>query len=345
MREMSRSRRGALPRRRRLPLALAALTVPILIVSACGGPASEGAAGRKAARGHAAAPAPSAATPSASRRGLRVRLWSLRGRIAYSRGGDIWVARADGRDARRLTATRGPQFDPSWSPDGSRIVYRDSRRGINVNDEIYVMNADGTHRRNLTRSPWNEWSPAWSPDGRLIAFYSGELYVMRADGTGKRPITRIEGEYPAWSPDGRRLAFMSPEPGARGRDPNYDIFVVDRDGGGLRRLTDWPGEDGWPAWSPDGRWIAFTTSHDDHGQFPGLDYRDVYVMRPDGSGKRRLVSAISAAFPVWAPDGRTVMVVGERPPSYRDELWVVRPDGSGLRSTGLGGWLPDWTRC
>src|SRR5438105_1079380 len=76
-----------------------------------------------------------------------IRLAALRGRIVFSRRDDIWIANADGSGLRRLTSGRGPEFDPSFSPDGTRIVYRDSRRGINANDEIYVMNADGSHQR------------------------------------------------------------------------------------------------------------------------------------------------------------------------------------------------------
>src|SRR5437588_12000587 len=89
-----------------------------------------------------------------------VSLAALRGQIVFSRRDDIWSANADGSGLRRLTFGRGPEFDPSWSPDGTRIVYRDSRRGINANDEIYVINANGSHRRNLTHSASNEWSPA-----------------------------------------------------------------------------------------------------------------------------------------------------------------------------------------
>jgi Tol biopolymer transport system component len=263
-----------------------------------------------------------------------IALAALQGRIVLSRRDDIWTANADGSRLRRLTSRRGPEFDPSWSPDGSRIVYRDSRRGINVNDEIYVMNADGSHRRNLTRSPANEWSPAWSPDGRLIAFYSGELWVMRPDGSGARAVTEIEGEYPAWSPDGRRLAFMSAQPNARGSNPNYDVFVVDRDGAHLRQLTSWPGEEGWPAWSSDGASIAFTTTHDvTVGQF------DVWVMRADGAAKRRVAPG---SFPVWSPDGRFLMF-STGGTSDSNGLSVVRPDGSGLRRWPISGWLPDWT--
>src|SRR4051794_20001799 len=77
----------------------------------------------------------------------------LHGRIAYGTDGprgDVFVVRADGSGARRVTHERGPQFDPAWSPDGRRIAYRDSRRGINNNDDIYIADADGSHARNLT---------------------------------------------------------------------------------------------------------------------------------------------------------------------------------------------------
>jgi Tol biopolymer transport system component len=253
-------------------------------------------------------------------------LHSLRGWIVFSRDGDVWRAHPDGSGLRRLTSRRGDEFDPSWSPDRSRIVYRDSRRGINVNDEIYVMNADGSGRRNLTRTPFNEWSPAWSPDGRLIAFYSGELWVMRPDGRGARKLTKVEGEYPAWSPDGRQIAFMSAQPDAHGSNPNYDVMVVNRDGSGLRQLTNWPGEDGWPAWSPDAHSIAFTTTHD-----VASGHYDTWVMTADGTSKRRVAAG---AFPVWSPDG-TYLLLSNGDTSGRDTLSVVRPDGSGLRQLPL----------
>lgn len=265
-----------------------------------------------------------------------IRLASLRGRIVFSHNDDVWVADASGAHPRRLTHRRGPQFDPSWSPDGRRIVYRDSSHGINNNDEIYVMGAEGNHPRNLTRSPLNEWSPSWSPDGKLITFYSGQLYEMRPDGSDRHAITQVEGEYPAWSRDGRELAFMSAEPNASGSDPNYDVFVVGRNGNGLRRLTDWPGEDGWPTWSPDGQWIAFCSSHG-----AGSSRLLLYVMRADGSDKHLLVRRMTGEFPVWSPDGNAIMFSGG-PDDPKDHLWVVRPDGSGLRRLPLTGWLPDW---
>jgi TolB protein len=284
----------------------------------------------------------------AKHRATQIPLSSLRGRVVFSgeNDDDIWIAAPDGTKAHRITATAGPEEDPSWSPDGSKVVYRDSRRGYNANDEIYVVNSDGSGRRNLTRTTRNEWGPAWSPDGKLIAFNADlQLYVMRPDGTGVRRITDRNGEYPAWSPDGRRLAFMSGQPDARGSDPNYDIFVVGVDGTGLKQLTTWSHEDGWPAWSPDGRWIAYTSTRDNHGQLHGAGgpYTAIYLMRPDGSAKRRLLYGVYGTLPTWSPDGRMIMFGGSRLSRFDVWLWVIRSDGSGLRRVPLHGGIADWS--
>jgi Tol biopolymer transport system component len=143
------------------------------------------------------------------------------GTIAYSGPDfqDVLVARGDGSGARRLTSAPGPQFDPSFSPDGSLIAYRDSRRGINKDDEIWVMDRDGGHARNLTHDHANDWSPAWSPDGTTIAFASTrsgslELWTMASDGSNPRRLSRSPAEYPSWSPDGSRIAFSLVTAGA-----------------------------------------------------------------------------------------------------------------------------------
>jgi Tol biopolymer transport system component len=290
-----------------------------------------------AACGEAAKPSPPAP---------RIEVSSLTGRIVFSAEDDIWVVNAGGDGLQRLTTRPGPEFDPSWSPDGARIVYRDSRRGINNDDEIYSMNADGSGQTNLTRNPADDWGPAWSPDGTTIAFSSmresggiPQIFLMDPDGSNVRRLTDIEGEYPAWSPDGSRIAFMSQQSGPPATSPEYEIFVMQANGSGLRRLTHAPGEDGYPAWSPDGKRIAFSSGRDDHGQFGEDTLYQIYVMDVNGSGQRR-VSERRGQFPEWSPDGRVILV------SPRG--FLISPDGSAsapmpvpdiARDLAFGDWI------
>src|SRR5687767_9982554 len=160
----------------------------------------------------------------------------------------------DGSNVTKVAANpAGSEFDGAWSPDGEWVVYRDSTRGVNVDDEIFIARADGSERRNLSNHPGNDWGADWSPDGKTIVFNSdrdgGRLRGYRVDPDGRNlRLLDIEGwvEYPSLSPDGTRLAYM-------GHDgSNYEIFVADLATGARTQLTDSPGQDGWPAWSPDG---------------------------------------------------------------------------------------------
>jgi Tol biopolymer transport system component len=179
------------------------------------------------------------------------------GRIVFSTTDNVYVVNGDGSDLQRLTSGAAQEFDPSWSPDGHRIAYRAQRPP--AAPDIYVMNADGSGQRRLASG----LSPAWSPDGAMIAYGDdqGGISVMRPDGSASRRVPGTEqGEYPSWSPDGAKLAFMAHREKASAA--NFEIYVVNLDGTGLKRLTNAPGEDGWPAWSPDGARIVFASQRD-----------------------------------------------------------------------------------
>jgi dipeptidyl aminopeptidase/acylaminoacyl peptidase len=275
----------------------------------------------------------------------------LNGLVVFDDFEDLFVASIDGTGLRRITTEPGSEFDGAWSPDGEWLVYRDSRRGINNDDEIYVVRADGTEPRNLSASPANDWGPDWSADGEWIVFNSDRDgtplsgYLVRPDGSDLHRIdTDVWFEYPSFSPDGSRVVFSGHAVG------DYDIYVADLDTGGTTQLTDSPGADGWPVWSPDGEWIAFTTERDDclrspsdqdcwTGGEPG-EHHDVWLMRPDGSEQHR-VTPESGQFIAWAPDSKHLLISGRT-------LYVVRLDGTGRLEfwpEGLElppGGIPDW---
>jgi len=201
-------------------------------------------------------------SPATSNAQLVDPTWSPDGRtILFSSDseGTFEVYRAD-LDARRVSRvttcrTRACErswgdLSPSWSPDGSRVVFE-----RNLHD-IDVMRSDGTHIRPLVRCrvlPCERTSPAWSPRGDEIVFQRSprEVWVIRPDGTGAHRLFSCEKADclavldPTWSPDGTRLTFTLITP-----DIARHVAVIDADGRDLRVLTSSPPDACCPAWQP-----------------------------------------------------------------------------------------------
>lgn len=166
------------------------------------------------------------------------------------------------------------------------------------------------------------------------------LIAILAAASAQDAPARHNDMFAAFSPDGTRIVFTSD----RGGDP--EIYVADRDGTNLVRLTHAPGRDAHPAFSPDGRTIAFQSPRS------GADTR-LYTMRADGSEQRLLVETRGfCGVPIWSRDGARIAfqcgahaeTPGEGDAPWR--LFVVNADGSGLRQISHGpgnDQVPSWT--
>ena len=178
---------------------------------------------------------------------------------------EIFRIKKDGTNLENLTNDPSQDMSPSFSPDGTKIVFLSYRDDPHHVPRLFIMNADGTDQRPLTpRKGW-EADPTWTPDGKEIVFSCDredspgnmmDICAINVDGTGERRVIfhRNYDAQPAVSPDGTRIAFTS------SADGNPEIYVMNRDGSGLCRLTRDPGDDNWPHWSPDGKSLFFSSN-------------------------------------------------------------------------------------
>jgi WD40 repeat protein len=210
-------------------------------------------------------------------------------RIAFVRGGDIWVRDGAGNE-RQLAADPASDREPAWSPDGAKIVFT-SERGGGAN--LYAVEVASDIVERLTVGGGNR-QPAWSPVGDRIAFTrstsgSGagapELWLMDAPGSpgASFPIDPSvqaqhlrSGSSPVWSPDGMELAF------ADGAVIPKNLFALPvADPSSVRALTASDAMHTSVAWSPDGGQIAFVRRNSSGGTW-------LNTMHLDGTGETRL---------------------------------------------------------
>src|SRR5690349_17945235 len=161
---------------------------------------------------------------------------------------DIFIADADGSNARPFLPDSALDYNASFSRDGKWIVFTSERNG---SADIFRAHPDGTGLEQLTNDPAFDDQAVFSPDGKKIAFVSSrngqaDIYVLEI---GSKKLTNITndpaGDFrPAWSPDGKWIAFSSDResnhPTGNGgfeTAQSTEIFVVQSNGKGIKRLT------------------------------------------------------------------------------------------------------------
>lgn len=179
--------------------------------------------------------------------------WSMDGRyLAFKsdRTGnwDIWILDLLTQELTNVTSHPADDRHPTWSPDGEWLAFI-SDRGSNW--DIYKVRTNGAELTPVVATPAEERFPSWSPDGGSLAYHArlaanadSDIYVWDLDESRSQRLTSVAGDdwAAAWSPDGTQIAFVSEQ------DGNNEIYVMDRDGRNLRRLTVDSRSDTWPCW-------------------------------------------------------------------------------------------------
>ena len=208
---------------------------------------------------------------------------------------DIYLVNADGSDLTQLTDSAGTELNPSWSPDGQRIVFISDRDG---DSDIYTVNADGSGLTQLTHSREFEFFPNWLPDGQRIMFTTWptdrdpEMHLINADGSGRTKLTHdVEiGSYhslPVFSPDMQRVERVVLFANLDGDDGDNEIYIANADGSDLTQLTI---ADSYQGARDEKPLVFSTTIYDENGG------GEIYIMNPDGSGLVRLTNNTSRDF-------------------------------------------------
>jgi len=183
--------------------------------------------------------------------------------------GSGWIAPSDGSTPPTSFTSIAGAWDPTWSPDGQRLVI-----GADPGS-MYVVDLDGSNPLRLTKANFQEVGQRgeiaeWNPAGTLVLFTAfvpggeNQVYVVGLDGAPERrlsdsPIARDA----SWSPDGSEIAYMQ-----KGTGTGPIVFITDVTGLHFRTL---PGHYGWyqPIWSPDGKRVVVTDDRPGPNDEPG----------------------------------------------------------------------------
>jgi TolB protein len=214
----------------------------------------------------------------------------------------IYVAKADGSAAKRISACKLPRcvsnWEPAWSPDGSHIA---------ISTAVGPLSETGSARFGIA----------------IVEVNSKEVTQVLDHSS-----TEGQDHFARWSPDGKKLVFWRERAKSDGTIQTA-VFIVNADGSGLRQLTPWKMLAGDPDWSPKGDLIVFSTRplvvFDTSGR------SELYTMRPDGPGMHKLTSygedGPRATQPRWTPEGKAILYTRVTQTGSPRHIWVIDRTG------------------
>jgi TolB protein len=225
----------------------------------------------------------------------------------------------------RLTFSSDRDADRIQGPAGNRDV-----------QEIYIADYDGANPIKVTNTRTLNITPTWSPDTQAIAYTSyrpsGGMgtfqdIIVSHIRIGKRETPangdpKKQNYLPIWSPDGTKIAFTT------NRDGNPEIYVMNKDGSGVRRMTNHPAIDVSPTWSPSGGQLAWVS---DRTGTPRI-----YIMDADGANQRVLINE-ECFRPTWSSGKfNEIAYAGRSGPGYDIKVYSFADGASRKITDGIG---------
>jgi len=234
----------------------------------------------------------------------------------------IWVANANGANPHQILTHA---LWPTFSPDGKQIAFFGRPEG--KSEGLYIANADGGGITGPHIVGPGVCCMDWSRDGNWIVYTNsprqnqpgGPIAMVKVDGIFKTIVNLgVDGNGPAFSPDGKQIVFSGCMPNTN----TCGLMIVPASGGSARLVTSDNG--GNAHWSLRGDKIVYQTTD-------GAGHRQVFVINPDGSGKRQLTNGTSNdGQPVWSRDGSAIFWRSDQNGTAW-AIYVMNADGSGRR--------------
>ncbi len=238
--------------------------------------------------------------------------WSWDGtRLVYEKNDEVWTARADGSDQRKVEGVPPVNFlmierMPAFSPDGSLIAFFQCTNGP-IGD-IWVIPSAGGQPRQLTFDDHRGGTPAWTPDGRFIVFSSlrsGSRTLWKIAHTGGRPEPVLQGAGedtdPEISRDGTKLIYTNTR-------NSFVLTLWNPATNQTRELREARYDIVCPVFSPQGDKISF---------FAAVDEGDghIFTINTDGSNLTQVTRGKGERnlLPHWSPDGEALFFYQVRP--------------------------------
>ena len=254
--------------------------------------------------------------------------WSPDGKkLAYTNLGDLFVAKADGSESRKLLSVKGDIIDITWSPDSSRLRFDASETAGTVGQQLmWEVGVDGTGLHRLLEgwhSPPDECCGKWTPDGKYFIFQSrGQIWALPRKGgfhSETKPVALTSSPLSLSSPlpskDGKKLFMV-------GQAYRGELMRYDSKAGQFAPFLGGISAE-YVAFSKDGQWVSY------------VSYREGTLWRSRVDGSERMQLTYPPMYPVlprWSPDGKKIIffefAVGADKPA---RMYEVSPDGGSPR--------------